>query len=281
MLTDDEKEDAVELVEEEQQPAPAAAQEEPAEPEEVVVTIGEEEDKEEAEVRQAPQWVRELRKTHRDMQKENRKLRQQLEERERQEQTKAAPTDPGLKPKIEQFDYDAERFEKALDQWHEKRALQATEIERQRESQREAERAWQQTVGNYEQRKKALSVPDYHDAEDVVTAHLNEVQQGMILSGAEDPALVVYALGKNPKKLQELAAEKDHVRFAFAVAKLETQMKLRKQRKAKSEPESVLSGTGPVSGTVDSQLERLREEAAKTGDFTKVAQYRRQARKQG
>jgi hypothetical protein len=39
-----------------------------------------------------------------------------------------------------------------------------------------------------------------------------------------------------------------------------------------------VSGTGPVSGSVDSTLERLREEAARTGDMSKVFKYKQQLR---
>ena len=64
------------------------------------------------------------------------------------------------------------------------------------------------------------------------------------------------------------------MKFAFAVAKLETQLKVT-QRKAATAPERTVQGTGNKSGTVDSTLERLRAEAAKSGDFTKVLQYKK------
>ena len=69
----------------------------------------------------------------------------------------------------------------------------------------------------------------------------------------------------------------DPVKFAFAVAKLETQLKVT-NRKAAPPPESTVRGTGRVSGAVDSTLERLRADAEKTGDYSKVMQYKRQKR---
>lgn len=98
----------------------------------------------------------------------------------------------------------------------------------------------------------------------------------MLIAGCENPALVVYALGKNPKKAKELAEIKDPVKFAFAVAKLETQLKV--NRKTPPPVMKTVSGTGPVSGSVDSTLERLREEAARTGDMSKVFKYKQQLR---
>ena len=88
---------------------------------------------------------------------------------------------------------------------------------------------------------------------------------------------MIYALGKNPTKAKELSAINDPVKFAFAVAKLETQLKVT-NRKAAPPPESTVRGTGRVSGAVDSTLERLRADAEKTGDYSKVMQYKRQKR---
>ena len=96
----------------------------------------------------------------------------------------------------------------------------------------------------------------------------------MILQGADNPALVVYALGKNTKRAKEIASIKDPVKFAFAVAKLETTLKVN-SRKTPPPPEKTVSGSGNSSGTVDSTLERLRGEASKSGDFSKVIAYKK------
>ena len=106
------------------------------------------------------------------------------------------------------------------------------------------------------------------------SSDLNITQQGIVLQGAENPALVVYALGKNPSKAKELSSITDPVKFAFAVSKLESQLKV-SNRKSAPPPEKVLSGTGRASA-VDSTLERLRADAEKTGDYTKVTAYKRQ-----
>jgi hypothetical protein len=89
--------------------------------------------------------------------------------------------------------------------------------------------------------------------------------------------LLIYAIGKSTKRAKELAAITDPVKFAFAVAKLETQLKVT-NRKAASPPEKTVQGTGRVSGTVDSTLDRLRAEAEKTGNYSKVMAYKRQKR---
>jgi hypothetical protein len=240
--------------------------------EEVVVQIGEESPpQDEEDVSKAPEWVRELRKAHRDQQRENKKLKEQLEQLSG---TGTKTVELGSKPTLEDSDYDAEVYERNLAKWYEdKRAYEEQERKIKEEKQKQVD-AWQNTLNTYAQKKQELKVRDYEDAEIIVQDELSNTQQGMILQGADNPALLVYALGKNPKKAKELASIQDPVKFAFAVAKLETQLKVT-NRRASTKPESAIVGKAPKSGTVDSNLERLRAEAERTGDYTKVVAYKK------
>ena len=92
--------------------------------------------------------------------------------------------------------------------------------------------------------------------------------------------MVIYALGKNVKKAQALAAIEDPIEFAFAISDLEKDLKVTKRKTAPA-PEKTVRGNAAVSGTVNSQLERLRAEAEKTGNYTKVAAYKAQLRAKG
>ena len=247
--------------------APAAAA---PEPDEVTVSIGDDAPPAEDEERAAPEWVRDLRKQHRELQKK-------VREYEAKEQTApAARPTVGPKPKLEDHDYDTDRYETALESWY---AQKATADKAEREAQRQAEdaqKAWQAKLDGYGKAKVELKVRDYDEAEHTVMETLNVTQQGVVLQGAENPALVVYALGKNPKKAKELAALTDPVKFAFAVAKLEAQLKVTPRTKPPAPERSLPAGTAPVSGGSDTTLERLREEASRTGDMTKVVAYKRQ-----
>ena len=169
-----------------------------------------------------------------------------------------------------------------LEAWHNQK-LEADAQERSRKAQaEEANKAWQETLNGYGKAKTELKVKDFEDAEDIVKDTLTVTQQGIILQGSKNAALLVYALGKNPKKAKELASIKDPVKFAFAVANLENQLKVT-NRKAAPPPEKTVRSTGgaAVSGTVDSTLERLRAEADKTGDYSKVHAYKQQQRNKG
>jgi hypothetical protein len=240
--------------------------------EEVVVSIGEEAPPPE-EHTPAPEWVKELRKTNRELQRQNRELQGRLQ---------AAPpeTKPvviGNKPKLEDHDYDADKYEEALTSWFE-RKRQAEEVNAKQEAEvMNQQKAWQAKLDGYGKAKAELRVKDYEDAEAVAQEVFSITQQGVLLQGADNPALVVYALGKNPAKAKELASITDPVKFAFAVAKLEKDLKVTNRRQAPA-PERIVTGTGRSSGAVDSTLERLREDAARTGNMTKVIAYKAQKR---
>jgi len=250
----------------------ATDQDDGEESDEVVVSIGEDAPPQEEQT-QAPEWVRELRKTNRELQRQNRELQGKLQT----STTEIKPVVLGKKPNLEDHDYDAEKFEEALTNWFE-RKRQADDVNAKQEAEvMTQQKAWQAKLEGYGKAKAELRVKDFDDAEAAAQELFNVTQQGVMLQGADNPALVVYALGKNPKKAQELAAIKDPVKFAFAVAKLEKDLKVT-NRRAAPPPERIVSGTGRVSGAVDSTLERLREDASRTGNMTKVIAYKAQKR---
>jgi hypothetical protein len=243
------------------------------ESDEVIVSIGEEAPPPEEQTH-APEWVRELRKTNRELQRQNRELQGKLQSTA---QTETKPVVLGKKPSLEDYDYDAEKFEEALTTWFERKRQADDANARQEAEVMNQQKAWKAKLDNYGKAKAELRVKDFEDAEAVAQELFNVTQQGVMLQGADNPALVVYALGKNPKKAKELSDIKDPVKFAFAVAKLEKELKVT-NRRAAPPPERIVSGTGRVSGAVDSTLERLRAEAEKTGNMTKVIQYKAQRR---
>ncbi len=257
---------------EEGEPSEAEAEDE----DDVVVIIdGEPPDPEEEEEARAPEWVRDLRKQHREEKKTVRELRQKIEELEKGQAPERQPL--GQKPTLESADYDTERYETELASWYEKKRQHDEQQASIQAEQQAAQKDWESKLENFHTSKTALKVKNFEDAEYVVQETLSVMQQGMIVQGADNPALVVYALGKNPKKAKQIASIVDPVKFAFAVARLETNLKVTK-RKAQAKPEKKISGTGRPSGSVDNTLERLRADAEKTGNYSKVSQYKRQKR---
>lgn len=236
----------------------------------VVITIGEESPPQE-EVERAPEWVRELRKSNREKDRQIRELQDQVKTAKPATQA----VEVGEEPTLEGSDYDEAKFKADWKAWNKRQADQA-EQERKKQADAEAgQKAWQAKLDHYGKLKSDLKVKDFEEVEAVAQDTFSVTQQGIIVSGAENPAVVIYALGKNPKKAKELASITDPVKFAFAVAKLETQMKVT-PRKTAPLPESTVRGNARVSAGIDSTLDRLRAEADRTGDRTKVAAYMRQ-----
>ena len=230
------------------------------------------------EVSDEPEHITELRRRYREQQKRLKEL-----------EAKAAgnaPAAPALPPKptLEDCDYDAGALEQKLATWYDaKREHDAREAE-VRAVQERAEQKWQSRLAFYDEGKSKLGAQDYDEAEATVAEILSapfpgivaeDVRIGIIKQGATDPAALVYALGKNPAKAKELVAIDDPVEFAWKAARLEASMKV-VRGKAPPPEKRVSGGVAGVAGALDDTLERLRAEAAKTGDFSKVMAYKRQ-----
>lgn len=243
---------------------------------EVEVSIGGEPDPQAEEERKAPQWVRDLRKQTRDLARENKELKAKLA-------TPATETKPvvGPKPKLEDFDYDAEKFEKELTTWFETKRKADQEEQRRKDAAQAEKVAWETELQRHEKAKDEFrtKVKDFDESEEVATSILDGTQLGLVIHLCDNSALVLHALGTNPGEAKRLSEIKDYPKFVKELTKLEAQVKVT-PRKTKPEPERMPSSTNRgAGGAVDSQLERLREEAARTGDYSKVHAYKTQKRK--
>ncbi len=267
------------------EPTEPEAQEAAAEPidEEgpLVIQIGDEEpddgDIPEEEVAKAPAWVQELRKRDREREKEKRELQRRVKELEAA--NTAAPDVPklGAKPTLESCDYDETEFETKLEAWYQDKAsVEASEREA-RAQQEAAQQAWEAKVSSYNEAKAKLPVDDFDEAEAFVQDNFDATQQGLLVKVAKDAPTLVYALGKNPKKAAELAKIKDYAEFVAEAVRLE--MSVKATRKPASAPEKTVNvPTGTGVSAADNTLERLREEASRTGDYSKVMAYKRSMR---
>jgi DNA repair exonuclease SbcCD ATPase subunit len=248
---------------------------------ELVVSIGEEAPPQPPEDTAAPAWVRDLRKQNRELTK---RLKQLEGEREQAQQPAQAALP--AKPTLESCDWDEAKFADAVVEWNEAKR-KADEVQANlRKQEEQAQQKWNERLNAYTERKQSLKVEDADDAENAVRdalvaqwgEHQGNMRWAIIVDGADDPAMLVYALGKYPDKAKELAKIESLAQFTFKAAKLETEMKVTK-RKATTAPEKPITGTAAVGvAGADAALERLREQAAKTGDYTEVLRYKRQQR---
>lgn len=130
-----------------------------------------------------------------------------------------------------------------------------------------------------DQQKRALGVPDYDDRAAVVQDRLSDAQVAIIINGADNPAQVIYALGRSQARLDMLAGEDNLAKFAVMLGKLEKDIKVSK-RKPPAPESHVRGATASTAVTNDDKyLAKLEAEAEKTGDRSKIAAYRRERRK--
>lgn len=244
-----------------------------AEDGELVISFGEEAPtSEEAEHKEAPAWVKELRKADREKAKRIRELEAQVAARAEAEKPLAA-----AKPTLAECDFDEDVFAEKLTAYHEaERAAKAARDAKAAQEQKQAE-AWQATVSAYQTATKALKVDDFESAEESVKGTLNPMQMAIVLDAVSTPeaaAKLVFALGSNPNQLKQLASTVNPVKFAIAVSKLEEKMTVQ-PRKAAPAPEKTLKGGAPAVGVTDTKLAQLEAAAEKSGNWDPVLAYKR------
>jgi hypothetical protein len=275
MHIDDEDENldapAVEYQDQEQdgEQAPAQADIEPEEGEEdgLVISLGEEQPAEED--GKAPQWVKDLRE-------ENRRLKREKAERERAAQEQQN-LEVGDKPTLEGCDYDPERYEAELLGYHQRKA-KVDEITTKREQESQVYReSWNQDLERYNSHKAAAG-QDFEDMAERASDKLDVTQQAVLIQAADNAAHVIYALGKYPQRLEELAAIKNPIKLARAVVKLEQEIKVAPRRKAPANVDEPERGSASLAGGGDKELERLEKIADRTNDRTALIAYKRKQR---
>jgi hypothetical protein len=239
------EEQILDLTEEAEAPEVIAEAPEATGDEEVVVSFGEEEAAPASE--DAPEWVRNVRKRNRELERENAELKKSV-----------APQVPevGPKPTLESCDYDEERFETEFNSYLDRKSqAEIAQTEAQKSQQAVAER-YQAKVATYVEQRQSLGAKDFDDAEVEVLGTLNDAQKAILVHGAENKAALVYALGRHPDKLRSLASISDPIEFAFAAARLEATMKTERRRPATTPESQVRGGTGSIAqaGKLDDRL---------------------------
>jgi hypothetical protein len=224
----------------------------------------------------APKWVADLRKSHKEIMREKRELQRELEEI-RSKLPQPAPT-LTAKPTLDQYDYDETRFSEAYDNWMEQKAKLDAADRAKLDAQRKEQEEVENFKKSYAARKESLGVADFEEAESEVGSILNQTQAGLLMRGADDPAVLVYALSKSPARLIELSKIADPVKFTVAVAKLEISLATKKTTRPAPEAR-VTAERGTGFNATSSQLDKLRAEAERTGDYSKVVAYKKQMQK--
>ncbi len=188
---------------------------------------------------------------------------------------------PAQAPRMPQLsddgiDYDEAAFQKRLSEWSEEKATYQTAQAQQQRVQQELQQRHQQKLQQYQDRVKTVKVPNYQQAERLVIEEVPEQIQAAIIHYAEKPEMVVIALARNPELRKQVAEATDPVALGRLIGTIESKAKT--MPKAKSTAASVpeVKGSG---GAAINNLEKLREKAQETGDYSAYLVAKRKAKK--
>lgn len=245
----------------------------------LVVTIGEEvveEGAEEVDENTAPQWVKDLRKKTKEQERELREYKRKLAEKETQQVAEEIGKRPSLSD--DGIDFDEEVYAQRLLEWTDKKKAAEAAEAAERAKREEADRTFNERLTAYNQKKTALKVEDFDDAESAVVSTLSKTQQGIIVNYCDKPELLIYAVGRNDKELARLAAITDPIKFALEIQTIEREKLKVTTRKPTTAPERTVSASAPITSS-DKHLEALEREADRTGDRSKIIAYKRTLKK--
>jgi len=205
--------------------------------------------------------MRNLRNRLKEIEAENRKL-------------KGAPVveDIGPEPDIDDYWDKPDQFKTDLLAWSEKkRAADTRQTEQQRQNEA-IQKEYLDDVAEFGRQREGLKVRDFDASYDKVTSMLNEAQVAILTQVARNKAPLMYALGKNPDKLEAIAKISNMAKFAGEVGRLDMETTVTK-RKPTTQPETAHRGAGG-GGRSDARLEKLESDARRTGNRTALIAYK-------
>lgn len=211
--------------------------------------------------------VRKLRKERRDLARELKRY---------QEQNAPRPIEVGPRPTYEDCDFDPDRFERETDAWIAKKTQADAEVSQQRQAEEAKTREGTQILAEYQTRAKSFAaanrISDYDDAFADVEDKLGAEKAALIIAGSPKAEELIYALHKNPKKMDALATISNLPRFMYEAATLQKDLKVSQTRKSPPADTPVRGNGSSASG--DRRLAQLEVEAERTNDRRKVVAYK-------
>jgi hypothetical protein len=205
-----------------------------------------------------------------------------IAEMERKLQAQSAPVgapDPGPEPTEEDDDvqYDMAKLKTKYAKWlKDGEAKKAWEAEQAKvvETHRQAT---QQIMDSYKATKADFSkkVDGYEEAEQAFTRMFDDARQDVLFRNCSNPAKVIFLLHQRPELMEKLSKSTNRDEIVRELVKLEVTVKERKVGTPPPPPKKVGGNATKDQGN-DPVLERLRKEAAKTGNMKPVTDYLRE-----
>lgn len=213
-------------------------------------------------------------------------LRQQIRDRDREladhRKASAPLIEVGEEPTLETCDWDEDKLKIELRAWDDRKRAADNQEADTAKAVEVRNQEFQRKALNYKAKLEALPLPadQKEAAEKTVISALPELYQSAIVSYAEDPAKVVIALAKHPKKLEALAQETDPIRFILAMNALERNLKVVNRTKPPAaEADTVLRGSAPIAAKVDKAENELWTKYERSGSDADLQAFRAHMKK--
>ncbi len=142
----------------------------------------------------------------------------------------------------------------------------------------------QKKQASHYERAEKIGVKDYEATEDKAIETLGLEFTNHIIEYFDDSQNILYYLGKNPKETEVLKSLLDEnlVLGVAEIGRLRSEIRVRPKKQTTPNPDAELEGGVPKDATAsDRKLNKLREEASKTGNMSKLIAFKRELKAKG
>lgn len=216
---------------------------------------------------------------------ENQLLRMQLVQMNQSVQKK----EKAVKPTMESCGFDEGKYDSAM-QTFTRSGAESVFSEKigelqQQQNQQAIEQQKNKAIGAHYERADALKVKDYDEAEEAAVSVLGSELVQNIAASADDSHTLIYYLGKNKAKAEELKLlfANDPAKATYALGKLAAGLTIKPVTK-KSTPDidsPLEGGGGGGSSAWETKLKHVRAEARKTGNISPILRLKEEAKAAG
>ena len=136
-------------------------------------------------------------------------------------------------------------------------------------------------VKHYEKADK-MGAKDYSETEDVALEIFGNDYANQIIDNFDDSHVILYYLGKNPEEAKRIKKliETSPVKGVAEVGRLSAELKLKPKKVDIASPDEEVKGDGGGDDTdrIQKQLDKLRDQAAKTGNMKPLMEFKKKHR---
>ena len=194
-----------------------------------------------------------------------------------------------VKPNKNDFDngeYDSEFIKQSdeytqalIDQKVEQAVLKASQTTEQNIGQEQQQKALLSKQVKHYERADKIGAKDYSDTEDIALGIFGNHYSNQIIENFDDSHIIMYYLGKNPEEARKFKnlIENSPVKGVAAIGKLSAELKLKPKQKNVADPDTEINGDGSGSNSdaLQRQLDKLRDQAAASGNMTKLMNFKK------